>query len=93
MEVEVEPYTPVNQTFPSNIHSSAVTPTGRKVSGGSDTGSSTPKVTITTEAPLTGKSDAGRRSDEDDEDIPQSDRYTKRQKTRTARVPSNGSSN
>ena len=90
MEVEVEPYTPVNQTFPSNIHSSAVTPTGRRVD---DTANSTPKVTITTEAPWTGKSDAGRRSDEEDEIVAQSDRYTKRQKTRTDRVPSNGSSN
>jgi hypothetical protein len=90
MEVEVEPYTPVNQTFPSNIHSSAVTPTGRRVN---DTANSTPKVTVTTEAPWTAKSDAGRRSDEEDEIDTQSDRFTKRQKTRTDRVPSNGSSN
>lgn len=93
MEVEVEPYTPVNQTFPANIHSSAVTPTGRKVSGNADTAASTPKVMITTETPWTGKSDAGRRSDDDEESVPQSDRYTKRQKTRTARASSNGSSN
>lgn len=90
MEVEVEPYTPVNQTFPANIHSSAVTPTGRRMN---DTANSTPKVTITTEAPWAGKSDAGRRSDEEDEIVSQSDRYTKRQKTQMARVPSNGSSN
>jgi hypothetical protein len=92
MEVEVEPYTPVHQTFPSNIHSSAVTPTGRKVSGNSDTTTSTPKVTVTVDAPWTGKSDAGRRSDEEDEIVAQSDRYSKRQKTRTPRASSMTSS-
>jgi len=93
MEVEVEPYTPVNQTFPSNVHSTAVTPTGRHGSGSADTANTTPKVNVSAETPWTGRSDAGRRSDEDDSVVPQSDRFTKRQKTRTfTRTNSGGSS-
>jgi hypothetical protein len=89
MEVEVEPYTPVNQTFPSNIHSSNATPIARRMSNPkTETITATPKQTVSNEIPWTapnlGRSDSGnRRAQQDEAMITEADRNHKRQKTRT----------
>lgn len=89
MEVEVEPYTPLEQTFPSDIHSSAITPTGRRASPRSPrmrTVTATPTNPTPAEVPWTapslGRSESGGRRDSDEEeDIAEQDRF-KRQRTR-----------
>jgi hypothetical protein len=96
MEVEVEPYTPVEQTFPSDIHSSAATPTGRRASPRSPrtrTVTATPSNPAPAEIPWTapslGRSESGSRRDSDgEEDIAEQDRF-KRQKTRIGTRASN----